>query len=79
MRNPYAAPEPRDAAWWLLLLLVAALTLVLVVSPGKDRAPGTHLGYAPGQLGNRSDALPPARHKLSPDTTQFQLAGHKGP
>jgi len=47
MRNPYAAPEPRDAAWWLLLLLVAALTLVLVVSlGGKDRTAGGHL--APG-------------------------------
>ena len=44
------AVEPRDAAWWLLLLLVAALTLVLVVSLGKDRAPGPHLGYGPGSL-----------------------------
>ena len=48
MRNPYAAPDPRDSGthWWLLLVVVAALTLVLVVSPGKDRSPGPHLGYS---------------------------------
>ena len=41
MRNPYAAPEPRDAAWWLLLLLVAALTVVLVaLLGGKNRTAG---------------------------------------
>ena len=52
MRNPYATPEPRDSnhVWWLLLLIVAVLTLVLVVSLGKDRTPGTHLGYAAGSL-----------------------------
>ncbi len=44
MRNPYAAPEPRDAAWWLLLILVAALTVVLVaLLGGKDRTAGGHL------------------------------------
>ena len=45
MRNPYAAPEPPDTAirWWLLLVVVAALTLVFVVSLGKDRTPGGHL------------------------------------
>ena len=44
MRNPYAAPEPRDAAWWLLLLLVAALTVVLVaLLGGKDRTAGGQL------------------------------------
>ena len=44
MQNPYATPEPRDAAWWLLLLLVAALTMVLVVLlGGKDRTAGGHL------------------------------------
>ena len=44
MRNPYAAPEPRDAAWWLLLLLVAALTVLLVaLLGGKDRTAGGQL------------------------------------
>jgi len=43
MQNPYATPEPRDAAWWLLLLLIAAVAMVLVVLLGrKDRA-GGHL------------------------------------
>ena len=43
MRNPYAAPEPRDTnhVWWLLLVLVALVTVLLVLSFGKDRTPGT--------------------------------------
>ena len=43
MRNPYAAPEPRDSnhVWWLLLVLVALVTVLLVLSFGKDRTPGT--------------------------------------
>ena len=52
MRNPYAAPEPRDSnhVWWLLLVVVALVTVLLVLSFGKDRTPGTHLGYAAGSL-----------------------------
>ena len=52
MRNPYAAPDPRDSGihWWLLLVVVAVVTLVLVVSLGKDRSPGPHLGYSAGTL-----------------------------
>ena len=54
MRNPYAAPEPRDAAWWLLLLLVAALTVVLVaLLGGKDRTAGEHLPTVVSLDGNR--------------------------
>ncbi len=54
MRNPYAAPEPRDAAWWLLLLLVAALTVVLVaLLGGKDRSAGGHLAPVLSIDGNR--------------------------
>jgi hypothetical protein len=47
MRNPYAAPEPRDTNifWWLLLVVVALLTVVLIVSLGKDRTAGGHLAY----------------------------------
>ncbi len=43
MRNPYAAPEPRDTNifWWLLLLVAAVLVLVVVFS--KDRTPGKHV------------------------------------
>ena len=52
MRNPYAAPEPRDSnhVWWLLLIVVALVTLVIVGLLGKERAPGTHLGYSAGSL-----------------------------
>ncbi len=48
MRNPYAAPDPRDSGthWWLLVVVVALATLVVVVSLGKDRSAGGHLGYA---------------------------------
>jgi hypothetical protein len=60
MRNPYAAPEPRNSnhVWWLLLVIVAALTLVLVVSLGKDRSPGPHLGYSAGSLESGRTAFP---------------------
>jgi hypothetical protein len=60
MRNPYAAPEPRNSntVWWLLLVVVAVLTLVLVVSLGKDRTPGTHLGYSAGSLERGWTPLP---------------------
>ena len=52
MRNPYAAPDPRDSGthWWLLLVFVAVVVLALVVSLGKDRTPGPHLGYSVGSL-----------------------------
>ena len=52
MRNPYAAPDPRNSnhVWWLLLIIVALVTVVLVVSFGKDRSPGAALGYAAGSL-----------------------------
>ncbi len=60
MRNPYAAPEPRDSntVWWLLLVVVALVTMVLVVSFGKDRAPGSHLGYSAGSLENVRTPFP---------------------
>jgi hypothetical protein len=55
MRNPYAAPEPRDAAWWLLLLVVAALTMVLVtLLGGKDRTAGGHLAPVASIDGSRT-------------------------
>ncbi len=52
MRNPYAAPEPRETTifWWLLLVVVALLTVVLIVSFAKDRTAGGHLGYSAGSL-----------------------------
>ena len=52
MRNPYASPDPRDSGirWWLLLVVVAVLTLVLVVSFGKDPTPGPHFGYSASNL-----------------------------
>jgi hypothetical protein len=52
MRNPYAAPEPRETNifWWLLLVVVAVMTLVLVVSLGKGPSAAGHLGYSAGSL-----------------------------
>ena len=52
MPNPYAAPEPRDSnhVWWLLLVVVALVTVVLVLSFGKNRIPSPHLGYSAGSL-----------------------------
>ena len=60
MRNPYAAPEPRETniLWWLLLVVVALATLVVVVSLGKDRTAGGHLGYSAGSLENGRAPFP---------------------
>ena len=57
MRNPYAAPEPRDSnhIWWLLLIIVAVVTVVLALSLGKF---GTHSGYAAESLESGRAAFP---------------------
>jgi hypothetical protein len=56
MRNPYAAPDPRDSGihWWLLLVVVALLTVVLVVLLGKDRPVRGHLAPVVSIDGSRT-------------------------